>query len=293
MYGGSGGSPAGSPSRQDAPAPLAERLEQLDGAEPLAGAQPARRARECLPDPAAERFDEEHLGVAAGRALHAQAGGHDLRVVDDDELAVELVRQVGERPVADGARGALVDEQPRGVAPRRQDAARSARAAGRSRARPISSDGQSSLAAMDEQALERAKQRIAEARAGRNEEGRFEAALRRSREEVEALGAAALALEAAMPERIGEAVQEGLRREVLPVARNLAEIKGLLNNAIRRLERLEQDLIAERNARLDDLTLLVDLISSGWQGVDRRLERIERGDTAEIVSLRDHVAAAS
>ena len=49
----------------------------------------------------------------------------------------------------------------------------------------------------------------------------------------------------------------------------------------------------ERNARLDDLTLLVELISSGWQGVDRRLDRIERGGTAEIVSLRDHVAAAS
>lgn len=151
---------------------------------------------------------------------------------------------------------------------------------------------------MDEQALERAKQRIAEARnasesgRGRNED-RFEAALRRSREEVEALGAAALALETAMPERIGEAVQEGLRREVLPVARNLGEIKGLLNSAIGRLERLEQDLIAERNARLDDLTLVVELISSGWQGVDRRLERIERGDTAEIVSLLDHVAAAS
>ena len=149
---------------------------------------------------------------------------------------------------------------------------------------------------MDEQALERAKQRIAEARDARKAEERgqrFEAALRRSREEVEALGAAALALETALPERVGEAVQEGLRREVLPVARNLGEIKGLLNNAIRRLERLEQDLVAERNARLDDLTLLVDLISSGWQGVDRRLERIERGDTAEIVSLRDHVAAAS
>ena len=146
---------------------------------------------------------------------------------------------------------------------------------------------------MDEQALERAKQRIAEARAGRNEEGRFEVALRRSREEIEALGAAALALETSMPERIGEAVQDGMRREVLPVARNLAEIKGLLNNAIGRLERLEQELIAERNARLDDLTLLVDLISSGWHGVDRRLERIELGETAEIVSLHDHVAAAS
>ena len=145
---------------------------------------------------------------------------------------------------------------------------------------------------MDEQALERAKQRIAAAREGRNEEGRFEAALRRSREEVEALGAAALTLEAALPDRVGEAVQEGLRREVLPVARNLAEIKGLLNNAIGRLERLEQELIAERNARLDDLTLLVELISSGWQGVDRRLERLERGDVAEVVPLHGHVAAA-
>ncbi len=148
---------------------------------------------------------------------------------------------------------------------------------------------------MDEQALERAKKRIADARstANRNEEGRFEAALRRSREEVEALGAAALTFEAALPNRVGEAVQEGLRREVLPVARNLGEIKGLLNNAVGRLERLEQELIAERNARLDDLTLLVDLVSSGWQGVDRRLERIERGATAEILSLHDHVAAAS
>jgi hypothetical protein len=148
---------------------------------------------------------------------------------------------------------------------------------------------------MDEQALERAKKRIADARstANRNEEGRFEAALRRSREEVEALGAAARTFETALPDRVGEAVQEGLRREVLPVARNLGEIKGLLNNAVGRLERLEQELIAERNARLDDLTLLVDLVSSGWQGVDRRLERIERGATAEVLSLHDHVAAAS
>ena len=146
---------------------------------------------------------------------------------------------------------------------------------------------------MDEQALERAKQRIAGARAGRDEEDRFEAALRRSRQEVETLGAAALALETELPERMSEAVQEGLRREVLPVARTLAELKGLLNNAIRRLERLEQELGAERSARLDDLTLLVDLISTGWQGVDRRLERIEQGATAEVVALHDHVAAAS
>ena len=141
---------------------------------------------------------------------------------------------------------------------------------------------------MDEQALERAKQRIAEARAGRNEEGRFEVALRRSREEVEALGAAALALETSMPERIGEAVQDGMRREVLPVARNLAEIKGLLNNAIGRLERLEQELIAERNARLDDLTLLVDLVSTRLAG-RRSPARADRAGR----DGRDRVAARS
>ena len=110
---------------------------------------------------------------------------------------------------------------------------------------------------MDEQALEMAMRRIALAREGRDEESRFEAALRRSREEVEALSAASTELAAALPGRVGDAVQDGLRREVLPVARNLGEIRGLLNNAIGRLERLEQDLIAERTARLDDLSLLV------------------------------------
>jgi hypothetical protein len=146
---------------------------------------------------------------------------------------------------------------------------------------------------MDEQALEMAMRRIALAREGRDEESRFEAALRRSREEVEALGAASTELATALPGRVGDAVEEGLRREVLPVARNLGEIRGLLNNAISRLERLEQDLIAERNARLDDLSLLVDLVSSGWRGVDTRLQRIESAG-GELVQLRtEQVAAAS
>ena len=70
-------------------------------------------------------------------------------------------------------------------------------------------------------------------------------------------------------------MRDGLRTEVLPVARHIAEIRGLLNQAIRRLERLEGDLLAERHARVDDLALLVDLVSSGWRGVDARLERLE------------------
>jgi len=48
-----------------------------------------------------------------------------------------------------------------------------------------------------------------------------------------------------------------------------------MNQVIRRLERIETDLLAERNARVDDLALLVDLISSGWRSANERLERIE------------------
>jgi hypothetical protein len=44
---------------------------------------------------------------------------------------------------------------------------------------------------------------------------------------------------------------------------------------IRRLERVEGDLLSERNARVDDLALLVDLVSSGWRSIEQRLVRIE------------------
>jgi hypothetical protein len=78
-----------------------------------------------------------------------------------------------------------------------------------------------------------------------------------------------------MPGRIDVAVQQGLREQVLPVGRNLAEIRGLMNAIIRRLERVEGDLLAERHARVDDLALLVDLITSGWKSVDERLAKVE------------------
>ena len=42
---------------------------------------------------------------------------------------------------------------------------------------------------------------------------------------------------------------------------------------IRRLERLESDLLAERHARIDDLALLVDLVSPAWRAMNERLDR--------------------
>jgi hypothetical protein len=128
---------------------------------------------------------------------------------------------------------------------------------------------------MDAEALQRAQDRIDRAAAGRIEPAALDATLERAREQVEALAATAAELETTLPTRIGDALQDGLRAQVAPVGRNLAEIRGLMNQVIRRLERVEGDLLAERHARVDDLALLVDLVASGWRSVEQRLTKIE------------------
>jgi hypothetical protein len=128
---------------------------------------------------------------------------------------------------------------------------------------------------MDDDVIRRARERVEQAAEGRPDPAALDAALERAREGVEALAATAAELEASLPGKVGSAVEDGLREQVLPVARHLAEVRGLLNQVIRRLERVEGDLLAERHARVDDLALLVDLVSSGWKGVDARLARLE------------------
>ena len=128
---------------------------------------------------------------------------------------------------------------------------------------------------MDEGALDRARERLAEAAEGKPQPGDVEAALERARAQVESLAATTAELEASLPDRVGEAVRDGIRVEARPVSRQLAEVRGLANQTIRRLERIETELLAERGSRVDDLGLLVDLIDSGWRAVDERLHRIE------------------
>jgi hypothetical protein len=128
---------------------------------------------------------------------------------------------------------------------------------------------------MDEAAVERAQERVAQAAAGRPEPAALEAALERARAQVEELAQAAAELESALPERVGSAVRDGVRAEALPVARQIAEVRGLMNQVLRRMERIEGDLLSERHARVDDLALLVDLVTSGWRSVDDRLRRLE------------------
>ena len=128
---------------------------------------------------------------------------------------------------------------------------------------------------MDQDALERARERLDEAAQGKAQPSDVEATLERARAQVEALAATAAELESTLPDRVGEAVRDGIRSEARPVSRQLAEVRGLANQTIRRLERIETELLAERNSRVDDLGLLVDLIESGWRAVDDRLRRIE------------------
>jgi hypothetical protein len=129
---------------------------------------------------------------------------------------------------------------------------------------------------MTEDAFERARARIAEARAARYRDPELDAAVERAREALEALAQTTSELETAVPERLSAALREGMRSQVEPVARSLAEVRGLSAQTVRRLERLETTIDAERRARIEDLALLVDLISSGWLAVDRRLDRLER-----------------
>jgi hypothetical protein len=99
----------------------------------------------------------------------------------------------------------------------------------------------------------------------------IDAALDRARLQVEALAQTADELQ-----------------EAAPISRRLAEVKGLSNQMIRRLERLETDLLIERHARVDDLNLLVDLITAQWKSLNERLDRIEEalGPKGQVVQLR-------
>jgi hypothetical protein len=91
-------------------------------------------------------------------------------------------------------------------------------------------------------------------------------------------------------DELRDALRDGLREEAAPISRRLAEVKGLSNNAIRRLERIEETVESERAARIDDLGLLVDLLTEGWRSLNARLDRIEAAlqqPPANVVHLRE------
>ena len=144
---------------------------------------------------------------------------------------------------------------------------------------------------MTDEAIEKARARLREAAEGRPDAAAVDAVLERARAQVEELALTAAELETTIPGKVEDAVKDGLAEQVRPVGRNLAEIRGLMNQLIRRLERVEGDLLSERHARVDDLGLLVDLITSSWKSVERRLSTLERrleaGDGAIVYRMEE------
>lgn len=128
---------------------------------------------------------------------------------------------------------------------------------------------------MQQTAIEWAQARLDAVKERTDRNAEIDAALDRARAGIEELAVLASELQASLPEQVGRAVREGVQAEAAPVGRQLAEVRGLSSLTIRRLEGLAGQLEAERHARLDDLAVLIELIASGWQGVERRLERIE------------------
>jgi len=148
---------------------------------------------------------------------------------------------------------------------------------------------------MEPEAVRRVRERLAEAADARAGPADVEAALERARSQLESLAVTAAELESVVPGRITDAIRDGLRAEAAPMSRRVNEIRGLMNQTLTRLERLETDLTAERFARVDDLGLLVDLITAGWRSVGERLDRLELAlaqGPAEVHRLEDHRSTA-
>jgi hypothetical protein len=57
---------------------------------------------------------------------------------------------------------------------------------------------------------------------------------------------------------------------------------------MRRLERLESELAAERHAQVEDLQILVSLVTEAWRSVN---DRIDRSDQAQAESELRIIAA--
>ena len=143
-------------------------LDELDWTETRAGAKPPRRSREGFPHSVVAGLEEEHLGVATALAPQAQPRGQHARVVDDHERLAELSGQVAERSVPDRTGSALEDEQLRFVATLERmlrDQLGRKVVVELSRPHPIPSDPKVRVAAVDRDALERARKRLTSVRA--------------------------------------------------------------------------------------------------------------------------------
>ena len=103
--------------------------------------------------------------------------------------------------------------------------------------------------------------------------------LARAETHVDELRSTAAALEESLPARVERAVERALAAQ--PDARGADELRDLLRGLSRQVEQVNRDLLSERLGRVEDLELVVDLISTGMAAL--------RQDVATLAAAVDGV----
>ena len=219
-------------------------LDQLDGAVARPGLQPPRRSGERLPDPVFELLQQRTS--PRGRSIGIRAGTTRVSFTTASSPQSSSGRSLKRRCLISAR--PIEDEQTRFVPPCGR-MLRDQLAAARSRG-PWHASGGRVILAVCGPGSNRSGDGAGGCVDGRADAtGDLESVLERAREGLEALAVSTAEFEESLPEKVGAAVRDGMGNEVRPVARQLAEVRGLMNQVLRRLERLEGDVRAERHAR--------------------------------------------
>lgn len=87
--------------------------------------------------------------------------------------------------------------------------------------------------------------------------------LSRAETHVDELRSTAATLEETLPARVERAVERALAGQPSGDPRSHEELRELMRGLARQIEQVNRDLLAERLGRVEDLELVVDLISTG------------------------------
>jgi hypothetical protein len=103
--------------------------------------------------------------------------------------------------------------------------------------------------------------------------------LARAESHVDDLRSTAAALEETLPAKVEQAVERAMASH--PDGRSADELRELLRGLSRQVEQVNRDLLAERLGRVEDLELVVDLISTGMAAL--------RQDVATLAAMVERV----
>jgi chromosome segregation ATPase len=112
--------------------------------------------------------------------------------------------------------------------------------------------------------------------------------LARAEANVGELRQTAAALEQSLPETVERAIERAMDERSTP--RRLVELRELVRSLAGQMDQVNRDLLAERLGRIEDLELLVDLISTGMASLRQDVADVS-GTIARMTSSVNGVAA--